>query len=183
MPCALNDASRRRGAQAGFTLIELGLVILIILVVLGLVVPRFRDRSYAELVSNARKLAVTMRYLRQEAILNGRTYRLNYDLDQQRYWVTSADEGDDLSEFVRETGVLARGVSLPPSVVISDVVLPLSVGKLYEGLVFTHFYPDGLVDLTVIHLDNGQEAFTLRVDALTGRVYVTGGYQDFDFSA
>jgi hypothetical protein len=51
-----------------------------------------------------------------------------------------------------------------------------------EGVAWTHFYPDGYVDLTVLHMDNGTEAFTLRVDSLTGRVYVTAGYQEFDFS-
>lgn len=168
--------------DAGFTLIEIGLVILIIGVMLGLIVPRLRDRSHYELVSHARKLAVTFRFLRNEAILNGRTYRLNYDLNQQRYWVTSAEVVDDLSAFVQETGVLARGVTLPPPIRLSDVALPMVAGKIMEGVAWTHFYPDGYVDLTVLHMDNGTEAFTLRVDSLTGRVYVTAGYQEFDFS-
>jgi hypothetical protein len=149
---------------------------------LTLIVPRLRDRSHYELISHARKLAVTFRFLRNEAILSGRTYRLNYDLDQQRYWVTSAETVEDLGAFVEETGILARGVALPPPIRLSDVALPMIAGKVMEGVAWTHFYPDGYVDLTVLHMDNGIEAFTLRVDSLTGRVYVTAGYQDFDFS-
>ena len=76
---------------AGFTLLELTLVLLILAVVLGIVVPRLRDTDRARLESEVRKLAVTLRYLRQAAILNGRTYRLNYGIDDGRYWVTSAD--------------------------------------------------------------------------------------------
>jgi general secretion pathway protein H len=181
--CREPSLTTRAGREAGFTLIEIGVVLLVIGIVLGIVVPRFRDSSHAELVAASRKLALTFRFLRHEAILNGRTYRLNYDIDQQRYWVTSADEIDEGGGFEREEGLLADDIVLSPPIGIADVVLPLVAGKLQEGLAYTHFYPDGYVDLTVVHLDNGREAFTLRVDSLTGRVHVTPGYLDFDFSA
>jgi general secretion pathway protein H len=179
---AVQPSARHRFGERGFTLIELGLVLLIIGIVLGLVVPRFQDRSRAELLSNVRRLAVTIHYLRDQAILDGRIYRLNYDLDQQRYWVTSVDEETGTDDYLPEEGTLGRGITLPSPVGISDVVLPLVAGKLYEGIAYTHFYPDGYVDLTVVHMDNGQDAYTLRIDSLTGRVYLTAGYQDFDFS-
>lgn len=179
-----SDAGRHGGrarasAAAGFTLIEIGLVLLIISVVVALVVPRFRDQSHAELISQTRKLATTFRFLQQEAILNGRVYRLNFDLDQQRYFITSAEEGDDFENFTKESGTLARDVALPASLQIADVDVPMVTGKLYEGVAFTHFYPDGYVDPTVVHLDNGQQVYTLYVpDGLTGRAYVASGYLD-----
>ena len=168
-----------RARQAGFTLIEIGLVLLIISIVVALVVPRFRDQSHVELISQARKLATTFRFLQQEAILNGRVYRLNFDLDQQRYFVTSAEDGEELGAFTRESGVLARDVALPSGLQIADVDVPLVTGKLYEGVAFTHFYPDGYVDSTVVHLGNGMEEYTLYVpQPLTGRVYVASGHVD-----
>lgn len=176
-------AARRRQSEAGFTLIEIGLVLLIIAIAVALVVPRFRDQSHAELMAHTRKLATTFRFLQHEAILNGRVYRLNFDLDQQRYFVTSADEGAAGDEFgggfTEETGILAKHVVLPNTLQIADVDVPLVSGKLYEGVAFTHFYPDGYVDATVVHLDNGQEVYTLYVDQpLTGRPYVASGYLD-----
>jgi general secretion pathway protein H len=173
-------APTRPRPDAGFTLIEIGLVLLIIAIAVTLVVPRFRDQSHAELISQTRKLATTFRFLQQEAILNGRVYRLNFDLDQQRYFVTSAEESGELGGgFAPETGILARDVALPASLQIADVDVPLVSGKLYEGVAFTHFYPDGYVDATVVHLDNGQEVYTLYVDQpLTGRAYVASGYLD-----
>jgi type II secretion system protein H len=168
----------RPRASAGFTLIELGLVLLIISVIVALVVPRFRDQSHAELISQTRKLATTFRFLQHEAILNGRVYRLNIDLDQQRYFVTTAEEGDELN-FAQASGILGRNVALPASLQIADVDVPMVTGKVYEGVAFTHFYPDGYVDPTVVHLDNGQQAYTLYVpDGLTGRAYVASGYLD-----
>jgi general secretion pathway protein H len=172
-------APRRARADSGFTLIELGLVLLIIAIAVTLVAPRFRDQSHAELISQTRKLATTFRFLQHEAILNGRVYRLNFDLDQQRYFVTSADQSDEFGAFTQESGIVGRDVVLPASLQIADVDVPLVTGKLYEGVAFTHFYPDGYVDATVVHLDNGQEVYTLYVDQpLTGRAYVASGYLD-----
>jgi prepilin-type N-terminal cleavage/methylation domain-containing protein len=172
--------STRVARQGGFTLIELGLVLLIISVIIALVVPRFRDQSHAELISQARKLATMFRFLQQEAVLNGRVYRLNFDLDQQRYFVTSADADDEQGgNFQQETGVVGHNITLPASLQLSDVNMPFLGGKLSEGLAFTNFYPDGYVDPTVVHLDNGQEVYTLYVpNGLTGRAYVAAGYLD-----
>src|SRR4029453_9819239 len=106
---------RRRSwrRQGGFTLIEIGLVLLIISVIVALVVPRFRDQSQAELISQTRRLATTFRFLQQEAILNGRVYRLNFDLDQQRYFVTSVEASEaDVEGFAQEGGILGRNVAL-----------------------------------------------------------------------
>lgn len=177
---ARSTERRARRRQQGFTLIELGLVLLIISVIVALVVPRFRDQSHAELVSQTRKLATIFRFLQQEAILNGRVYRLNFDLDQQRYFVTSADAYDEFGgDFQQEHGIVGKNVALPSSLQIADVDVPFLGGKLYQGIAFTHFYPDGAVDPTVVHLDNGQEVYTLYVEnGLTGRAYVSAGYLD-----
>jgi type II secretory pathway pseudopilin PulG len=168
--------------QAGFTLIEIGLVVLIITVMLGLLLPRLRDPSRSELISQTKKLAVTFRYLRQEAILRGRTYRLVFDLDQQSYWVESAAGDPSQTSFNRESGLFGRPVHLAPPIGIADVVLPFTNGPILEGAVPTHFYPDGTVDPTIVHLHNGKEAYTLQAEPLTGRVYVLSDYVRFDFS-
>lgn len=161
----------------------MGLVLLILGIAAGLMIPQFMDRSHLELVSQARRLAVTFRYLRQEAILDGRTYRLMYDLSQHKYWVVSVDPVDEEQAPLAGSGPLAKAVTLPAPVGFSDVVFPLTAGKLYEGISWTNFYPDGFVDPTVVHLDNGRESYTLHVEPLTGAVHVTDRYQDLDYGA
>jgi len=177
---------RRRAVgrgNAGFTLIEVGVVILILGIIASFVVPNFQNSSHAKLVSHIRRLAVSFRAVRAQAILDGRTYRLVYDLSEHKYWSAIADEREGEEISLQNNGPLAREVTLPEPIGFLDVVLPLTAGKLYEGVGWTQFYPDGYVDLTVIHLGNEEEAYTLRVDQLSGNVYVTAGYQDFDFSA
>jgi len=169
---------RRR--DAGFTLIELGLILLIMSVVLTLIIPRMMDTSHRQLESQARRLAVIFRNLHDEAILNGRVYRLVYDLNRHRYWVESADQSSDFTGFTRESGVLSGGVSLPEPVGFTDVVLPLTAGQLLEGLGATDFYPDGSIELTVVHLDNGEDVYTLWVEPLSGQVHLAAGYQNLE---
>lgn len=185
MPISTTGDCRRRAgrgaAEAGFTLLEIALVVLIIGVMLTLLVPRLRDPGRAELDAQAKRLTLIFRLLRSEAVLNGDAYRLNYDLDQQRYWA-APHEGGDLTEFAKDMGSLARGTQLHAPVGISDVVLPTLVGKVAQGQVYTVFYPDGSIDPTVIHLGNGREAYTLWLNPMNGRLSAERGYQEVDYA-
>lgn len=171
----------REAAEAGFTLLEVTLVLLILGVMITFAAPRLRDPSTQELRSHVRRLATTFRFLRNEAILNGRIYLLNYDLDQQRYWITiEGVPGEVAPPVANELGLFADPVSLPNTVAFSDIVFQ-GIGKLAEGQMFTRFFPDGYVEPTVVHMDNGREAFTLTVWPLTGQVNIYDGYRDFEF--
>lgn len=169
-------------SSSGFTLIELTLVLIIMTVVFALVIPRLRDPGRTELEAQSHRLALTFRLLRSEAVLNGSAYRLNYDLDQQRYWVTAADNSADLAQFAQDIGNLARGTKLEDPVSMIDVVLPTLAGKIVQGQVYTVFYPDGSVDPTVIHLGNGRDAYTLWLNPMNGRLNADAGYREVQYS-
>jgi len=151
-------------------------------VVLALAIPRLRDPGRSELLAQSHRLVSTFRLLRSEAVLNGYTYRLNYDLDQQRYWVTIADQSADLAEFAHDAGALARGTRLESPVGLTDIVLPTLVGKIAQGQIYTVFYPDGSIDPTVIHLATPREAYTLWLDPMSGRLNMVPGYRDVEYA-
>ncbi len=161
-------------------MLELSLVLLIMVAVIAFVVPRFRDTGRAALEAQAHRFTLVFRLLRSEAVLNGATYRLNYDLDQQRYWVTPGDQSIDLAEFARQIGKLARGSQIESPVGLIDVILPTLGGKIAQGQIYTVFYPDGAVDPTVIHMGNGRDAYTLWVSP-TGRLKMTTGYREVEY--
>jgi prepilin-type N-terminal cleavage/methylation domain-containing protein len=167
---------------SGFTLLEISLVLLIMAVVLALTLPRLRDPGRAELIAQSHRLQLTFRLLRSEAVMNGAAYRLNYDLDQQRYWVTPHEQSADLGEFAVDIGSLARGNRLESPVGMTDVVLPTLAGKVAQGQIFTVFYPDGSVDPTVIHLANGHEAYTLWLNPMNGRLQLESGYHEVEYA-
>ena len=175
---------QQKGAlgSSGFTLIELALVLIIMTVVFALLIPRLRDPGRTELEAQSHRLALTFRLLRSEAVLNGSAYRLNYDLDQQRYWVSAADASVDLAQFAHDIGSLARGTKLEHPISMMDVVLPTLAGKIAQGQVYTVFYPDGSVDPTVIHLGNGREAYTLWLNPMNGRLNTDAGYREVQYA-
>jgi type II secretion system protein H len=171
-----------RGGSSGFTLLELMLVLIIMAAVFALVIPRLRDPGRTELEAQSHHLVLTFRLLRSEAVLNGSAYRLNYDLDQQRYWVTPGDASVDLAQFAHDIGTLARGTRLERPVAILDVVLPTLAGKVAQGQIYTVFYPDGSVDPTVIHLANGRDAYTLWLNPMNGRLNMDTGYREVEYA-
>jgi type II secretory pathway pseudopilin PulG len=171
-----------RLGSGGFTLLEITLVLIILSVVFTLVIPRLRDPGRAELEAQSQHLVLTFRLLRSEAVLNGSAYQLNYDLDQQRYWVTPGDASVDLAQFAQDIGRLARGTRLEQPVSILDVVLPTLAGKVEQGQIYTVFYPDGSVDPTVIHLANGRDAYTLWLDPMSGRLNMDTGYREVQYA-
>jgi hypothetical protein len=131
------------------------------------------------MMSQAHRLELAFRLLRSEAVLNGAAYRLNFDLDQQRYWVTPHETSTvDLNDFAADIGSLARGTQLQSEVAMTDVALPMMGAKVAQGQIFTVFYPDGSVDITVIHLATAKEAYTLWFEPRSQKLRSRSGYWD-----
>jgi general secretion pathway protein H len=164
----------RAGAcnNAGFTLIELSMVILVIGIVGALAMPRFGgllERQQMRRTINA--IHGYARYLHAYAASDKCVYSLMFDLDQQM-----------LSTAALETpGCLGQTRRLPyyvvPSTIrILDVVTP-EREKIGQGQAMTLFYPNGFAEPSTIHLGGiGVEPVTLMIEPLTGRVQVFEGY-------
>ncbi len=162
--------------SAGFTLLELSIVLVIFAIAASFVIPRLRDSDSAALTASAARLSTTVRYLYEESALRGRPMRLNLDLDEHAYWITVLGDDPDEAEFVPDGAALARPTVLPQAVAFADVVLP-ALGTVKDGQVFAQFLPDGWVDPLVVHLINRRNEYaTLAVDPLTGRTRVGDGY-------
>jgi general secretion pathway protein H len=173
-------AMRRPFGQAGFTLLELVLVIAIIGVVTALVFPRFRNLGGGDVKVEARTLIGRIQGLYNEATFTRRTHRLVYDLDTQRYW-GEVDQGGGQGEsgtdtFTAVDPTFMAPVALPTGVVLKDVVTERA-GKRQEGKAYTYFLPLGRAEFTTIHLEEKDGVdLTLQVNPLTGKVRVDKGY-------
>ena len=164
--------------SGGFTLIELTIVIFVIAIISAIAVPRLRDLTTVELGAATRRISNTTRFLFEEAALRNDTFALNFDLDNQIYWVTRFDR--TTGEFSEDPSLLTRRVAMPPDVRILDVVVP-SVGKVAEGVAPAYFYPEGFADPAVIHLEDAREnVYTIRVNPVRGIGEIFDGYQDFE---
>ncbi|MGH8005527.1 MAG: pilus assembly FimT family protein [Candidatus Binatia bacterium] len=162
--------------SSGFTLLELSVVLLIIGLLAAVALPQLGDVSGRRLESSARRLAALVHYLSGEAAFSGRVYRLHYDLDQRAYWVTVLTAPQGIAEFIPDSSPLSQPVQLPPAIAFADVFVP-GVGRVRAGQVYTHFYPQGYADPTVIHLrDQRSRVVTVTIPPLTGEARVAEGY-------
>jgi len=175
---AARPRRRLAGCESAFTLLELLLVLFVVGLLAAVLIPRFTTTSHARLKSAAARISATARHLAAEAAFTGRPYRLHYDLDRHRCWVTVLARRQDSVEFVRDRSPLTRPLALAPDIAFVNVTLPSS-GVVTSGQVFTHFYPQGYTDPTVIHLGGRDGRFyTVVIPPLTGEPRTIEGYVD-----
>ena len=191
------------GSELGFTLIEIVIVLLLIGLIFSFVVPQFRARTDADLKRSSIRLAATIEHVFHQSAFRRETYRLQYDLAGGRYWLDrfidpsalrprpvpaagsqeedpGAEERQEEAEaglegkahYVLDRTVIPRTVRLPRGVRITDVTTQY-LDTVSEGKAFTHFFPDGYAEPTVIHLaDQNKLEYTLVVSPLSGKVKV-----------
>ncbi len=180
-PVSRSPVSRLRSPVVhpkGFTLLELSLVLFIIGLLVTVLVPRLGGLESARLEASAKRLAALVRYLSGEAAFRGQTYRIQYDLDQQRYGVQILTPSQEMKTFVADESPMAQPVQLPTNITFADIRVP-SIGRVTTGQVFTHFYPQGYTDPTVIHLrDQQSRTITVIIPPITGEAAVYEGYVD-----
>jgi general secretion pathway protein H len=158
--------------NAGFTLVELTMVILVIGIVGAIAMPRFGgllERQQMRRTINA--IHGYARYLQAFAAADKCVYLLTFDLDAQvlssASLTTASCPGQTrrLPDFV-----------VPSTVRILDVVTP-EQEKFAEGQVTTLFFPNGFAQPSTIHLGGvGVDPVTLMIEPLSGRVQIFKGY-------
>lgn len=96
---------QRQAARAGFTLLELLLVVAVVGGLTTLGVSTFSQINNTQIRVAANKLAAAMRHSFGYAVSHGRYVRMVLDLDSERYWVESSDKPIFLSVEKREENV------------------------------------------------------------------------------
>jgi prepilin-type N-terminal cleavage/methylation domain-containing protein len=160
---------------AGFTLIELMVVILIMGLMFTFVMPEIQGFRQAALKSQARRLAGRASYLYDEATGHKLVLRLIFDMDNNGYATAQLDPYAVKPVFAPDTTHADRPVALPAAIRIRDVTIE-GVGTVNRGVVATNFYPEGYVDATVVHLEDASgDVMTLEFSPLTGQVAIVNG--------
>lgn len=137
---------RIKRQHSGFTLIELLLVLAIIAICATVVAPSLAGFTRGRVLPNtAGQLAATARWCRSQAISEGLTYRLNFDADAGKWWVTKGQG----TTFNPVTDELGRDYILPEGLVIKTNLKPAD-----DGL-YASFDPAGRTQPAAFRLESG----------------------------
>lgn len=155
------DVRRRepsRAPQAGFTLLELIVVVAVVALAMVLVLPRLGGTAATRGVDlAAARLAATLRTARAEGIRNARDETVILDLARRTYWSQSRP--------------------------VASVIEPgITIEVLHDGLEWVdrarrvRFRPDGTATGAVIRLSRGPASATVTIDWLTGATTLAQGH-------
>lgn len=169
-------------ANRGFTLLEIMIVIVLMATIATVATPKFKDIFEVNLKSSTRKMAGSIKFCFNEAIIKQATVRLNFDLVTSSYYHTMliTDPDSIIGEFVEMPSPINERQQLPEGIFFQDILTPRSVQKMEDGETYIMFYSTGYAEKAVIHIrDSHGNVFTLLVKPLTGGVKIFEGYVDF----
>lgn len=160
----------KTAAQAGFTLLELLVVLVLATLMLSLVVPRFAAVvPGVELKSTAQKTASLLRHARSRAMAESRLIAIELDAPAHALRLSHSDAPvvlpDSIELTLSDSGSLALG---------SEILSPLSLDASAPGPSI-RFYPDGSSSGGSLVLSGPSGHYRIDVDWLTGRVHIDDG--------
>jgi prepilin-type N-terminal cleavage/methylation domain-containing protein len=183
----------RRRAEAGFTLLELLVVLLLIVLVTGVFATTVGGGFGVHLRNAGRTLAAELEYVGQRAVTTGRPQRFVLDLDEQVFRVEElpltepgADaalpehaENLDLAppisqlEFQPVDGRSGEWRALDDANEVGFRMVRLEAEEKSTGVVAIGFSPDGASDPAELWLrDDGGYDLRIRLVAFTGEIRV-----------
>lgn len=200
METGIRNSNRRRrtavtgeGSVRGLTLIELGIVMLLMAILASFSIPRLFMITEINLRTATRRLAETLQLVASMATNTSRPYVVQYDMDKGRYCYTAArfDAGtgrwiaqfaDESVEQV-ETDILAttKCFELKDGVYFREIEPLRGTEKKQEKGKLSHWYsPRGMTDPLMIRLGDKQGRFyTLILSRYGGGVEIREGRLEY----
>ena len=161
--------------RAGYTLLELIVVMALIGIVFFFAIPRFEGSFFLDdAKQSSRWMIGKLQALREEALRPRRQQVLHIDLDTGRLWETSeAMTPEETDRAVRRAQRLPGG----GRVVSLDFA---NQGRVSAGRVDVRFFGDGHTDRVLIHLRHGDTYTSFLLEPFLSRVTMFDNVVGFD---
>ncbi|HXH85526.1 MAG TPA: prepilin-type N-terminal cleavage/methylation domain-containing protein [Nitrospira sp.] len=163
------QCNHRRVVQdaAGFTLLEMIIVLFLLGGLLGLIIPRMSIGD--SLGSVGRRWVGTLRSFQEMAMATQKTVRLYVDLDRGMYWPMVIDGNQ---EKIPLDATWAIPISLPESIRFVD--FQVGTERKESGRAELFFYPNGRIDQATMHLaDANNNIMGVLIEPVTALIRVT----------
>ena len=154
-------------SSAGFTMLEIMLVLFLVVGMLSMVIPRI---SIGEsLGSTARKWVGALKSFQELAMMTQKTVRLYVDIDRGMYWPMVIDGKE---EKIPLDPTWAVPIALPETIRFADV--QVGVTRREAGRMDIFFYPNGRIDQATVHLmDVQNNIMGVFVEPVTSLIRLT----------
>ena len=158
------SSSRASHGAAGFTILEIILVLFLLVGLLGIILPRISMEE--NLGSVGRKMVGNVRSLQSLAMTTQKTVHLYLDIDRGVYWSMILDGSQ---EKLPGDPAWVTPLKLPETIRFSDILV--SQGRKESGRVDLFFYPTGRIDTATMHLMNERnDILALAIEPVTGAI-------------
>ena len=169
--------------KSGFTLIELIVVIALMSLIALFALPNVSNYFKVNLKSTVREIATIVVSAYNSTMLTGKVHRVVYDLDKNEYWVESGsssfllesersleekerlgiEEDEDDSDFSIDNTITEKKISLPSGVTFKGLFTQKDEEIIEDGLAYTHIFPHGFTEKTVIQLEDSADHFVTLI--------------------
>jgi type II secretory pathway pseudopilin PulG len=177
-------------------------VIALIAIITLFAVPGISGYFKASLGSTTRELASVIKESYSSALLTKQVYRVAFDLDKNQYWVESGPhtlqlemskelkqdfrrDGDRKrtlesdkkssadSQFTQNKLITRQKRELAGGVIFEDIVTQQAPEGIQKGMAYTHIFPHGFTEKTLIHLkDPSNHQVSLAILPLIGKTKI-----------
>jgi type II secretory pathway pseudopilin PulG len=170
----------------------------------GIVMPSVSSYFSLSLNSATRDMATVIKETYNSAIVTGKVHRVVYDQKTNTYWAEVgprdqlletkesaeqeerrkkfaklSDAGPPKSSFSMDESVTRKKQTLPTGVEFEDIMTQQSPDAIVGLTAYTHFFPHGLAEKTLIHLkDSSNHHISLDITPLLGMTNLTEGYKN-----
>jgi prepilin-type N-terminal cleavage/methylation domain-containing protein len=153
--------------RAGFTLLELIVVMALMGIVFFFAIPRFEGSFlFDDSKQSVRWLTGKLQRLKEEALRTRRQHVLVLDLDSKRVWhTTEAMTVEEIEQAMR------RAQTIPGGANVVGVEFPPET-RIASGLAQIYFYRDGHSDLALIQLQTGEAYATLLLEPFLTQIKI-----------